>query len=361
MTKLLILTQAIDENNPVLGFFVGWIREFTKHCESVTVICLEKGEYKLPENVKVFTLGKNKLKIENSKLKIASRLAYIWKFYNYIFQHRQSYDAVFVHMNQEYVLLAGICWRLMGKKVFLWRLHPIGDRLTDMACFLSNKIFTSSKRAYVAKYAKTTFIPVGVDLAKFKPASIPVESNKVLIFGRIAPIKKIEYIVRGLGALHKKRVAFEADIVGDPLVGDRGYYESLQQEIKRLKLSRKVKMLPGVSPEEAPELYKRYKLFVNLTPSGSLDKTIIEALSSGLKVVVSNTHFRGKLPENWVINDPEDAESLAHHMKMVLNDSHSRNTEAQNRISEFIEEHRLEKVIGRLVEEMRGNNVVKDA
>ena len=65
--KLLIITQKVDINDPVLGFFHRWLEEFAKHYEFVTVICLEKGEHRLPENVKVLSLGKEKLKIENSK------------------------------------------------------------------------------------------------------------------------------------------------------------------------------------------------------------------------------------------------------------------------------------------------------
>ena len=56
--KLLICTQAVDREDSVLGFFHSWIREFAKHYESVTVICLYKGEYDLPENVKILSLGK---------------------------------------------------------------------------------------------------------------------------------------------------------------------------------------------------------------------------------------------------------------------------------------------------------------
>ena len=32
--------------------------EFAKHCEQVIVICLSKGEYDLPKNVKILSLGK---------------------------------------------------------------------------------------------------------------------------------------------------------------------------------------------------------------------------------------------------------------------------------------------------------------
>ncbi len=51
--KLLILTQKVDINDDVLGFFHRWILEFAKHYEYITVIALEIGEYNLPENVKV--------------------------------------------------------------------------------------------------------------------------------------------------------------------------------------------------------------------------------------------------------------------------------------------------------------------
>ena len=36
--KLLIITQKVDRNDDVLGFFHGWITEFAKHVEEVTVL-----------------------------------------------------------------------------------------------------------------------------------------------------------------------------------------------------------------------------------------------------------------------------------------------------------------------------------
>ena len=35
--RLLICTQAIDRNDPALGFFVSWVREFAAHFEKITV------------------------------------------------------------------------------------------------------------------------------------------------------------------------------------------------------------------------------------------------------------------------------------------------------------------------------------
>src|SRR3989338_3997811 len=94
--KLLIITQKVDKNDPILGFFHRWLEEFAKNVEKLTVICLGKGEYDLPENVRVLSLGKES---GHSKIK------YLRRFYKYIWMERKNYDAVFVHMNPEYVIL----------------------------------------------------------------------------------------------------------------------------------------------------------------------------------------------------------------------------------------------------------------
>ena len=118
--KLLIVTQKVDQNDSVLGFFLSWLIEFSKHFEKLTVICLEKGEYNLPDNVKVYSLGKeieSKLQITNYKLLI--RFNRIIKFYRLIWQNRKNYDTVFVHMNPEYIVLAGWLWKMMNKLISL--------------------------------------------------------------------------------------------------------------------------------------------------------------------------------------------------------------------------------------------------
>ena len=59
--RLLIVTQVVDQNDSVLGFFHRWIEEFAKNCEKVHVICLKESVHNLPENVAVHSLGKESL------------------------------------------------------------------------------------------------------------------------------------------------------------------------------------------------------------------------------------------------------------------------------------------------------------
>ena len=106
--KLLIITQKVDEQDEVLGFMHRWIGEFARRCEAVVVICLEEGTHHLPQNVKVLSLGKEKN---------PSRIRYILRFWYFIWHERNAYDVVFVHMNQVYVVLGWLAWRVLGKKI----------------------------------------------------------------------------------------------------------------------------------------------------------------------------------------------------------------------------------------------------
>ena len=60
MANLLIITKTVDENDQLLGFFIGWLREFAKKYDRINVLCLEKGSFSLPENIKVISLGKDR-------------------------------------------------------------------------------------------------------------------------------------------------------------------------------------------------------------------------------------------------------------------------------------------------------------
>jgi len=56
--NLLIVTQKMDKDDPILGFFNSWVKEFAKIVPFVTIICLKKGKSDLPDNTKVLSLGK---------------------------------------------------------------------------------------------------------------------------------------------------------------------------------------------------------------------------------------------------------------------------------------------------------------
>ncbi len=292
--KLLIFTQKVDKDDPILGFFHNWIIKFSEKFEKLTVVCLQKGQAELDPQIKVFSLGK-----ENKK----SRLAYILNFYKYIWQERKNYDAVFVHMNQEYVLLGGIFWKLLGKKIFLWRNHPKGSFLTRIAVWFSDKVFYTSPQSYTARFKKGFIMPVGVDVEKFKPKIESQKINSILSLGRISPIKNIDKLIEATILLDEKGKDFVLDIVGDPVNPEDGeYYKILKNKADVLVKNGKINFIPAVSQEKAVEMYRTHQIFVNLTPSGSMDKTILEAMACGCIPIIANLAYKGVVDDSMLVD-----------------------------------------------------------
>jgi glycosyltransferase involved in cell wall biosynthesis len=290
--RLLICTQTVDSDDPVLGFFHRWIEEFSKNCERVTVVCLREGAHNLPSNVRVYSLGKEKG---------GNRLLYTARFLKLIVSLRRSYDSVFVHMNPEYVVLGGLFWRAARKRVYMWRNHWKGGLITDIAVALSHKIFCTSKASYIAKYQKNVLMPVGIDTDTFKPVpGVIRRPRSVLSLGRIAPSKNIHVILEALHLLKQRGVAFTASVYGDALPKDQGYLIAQKQFVADHNLSDRVSFYPGVKNSETPAIYSAHEIFVNASASGMFDKTIFEAIACGCTSIASSRdylEFSG--PQYW--------------------------------------------------------------
>lgn len=307
--KLLIVTQKVDENDDVLGFFHRWIEEFAKHCEHITVICLYKGEYHLPENVKVLSLGK-----EEGGSRAIKTLRYIVRFYRYLWSERKNYDSVFVHMNQIYILLGWKIWRLLSKKILFWYNHKVGTLSTRMAIMFSHNVFYTSPSAFTAKYKKSKQMPAGIDTEKFTiDDSIERKKGHVLSLGRIDPVKNIHVLLQGIKLMDSGLVV---NIYGS---GEGKYYDQIKRDGEAIntKGNNLILFHGSVSNNKTPEVYNQHEVFVNLTNSGSLDKTILEAMACGVLPVVSNKSFAGVLPGQLMFkeNDPKD---LAEKIKNVI-------------------------------------------
>jgi glycosyltransferase involved in cell wall biosynthesis len=309
--KLLIVAQVLDTEDPVLGFFVRWVEEFSKRVEHLEVICLRKGAYTLPANVRVHSLGK-----ENKPPHFVRRFLYTFRFIVLAWRLRHEYDAVFVHMNQEYILIAGWLWKLLGKRVYLWRNHYAGSWLTDVAAVFCTNIFCTSKHSYTVKYKKTILMPVGVDTDRFMlGAHTNRKPHSILFLGRIAPSKRPDMFLDALAILVKENVEFSASLVGSPGPQDHSYYERLKEKVHSSGLDDRVSFYPGPPNAQTPEIYRSHEIFVNASPSGMLDKTIFEAAASGCMVLAASADFSELAGSE---SHFESSSELANHLKSLL-------------------------------------------
>lgn len=299
--RLLITTQAVDRTDPVLGFFHAWIEALASRFEQVVVICLREGEHALPKNVQVYSLGKEKGR--------ASSLSYALRFYRRLWQLRGRYDAVLVHMNPEYVVLAGWLWRLSGKRVVLWYVHKSADLKLRFASLFASAIATTSPESLRLRTKKKVIVGHGIEVASYPAAhTLDPAHPRLLSVGRISPTKNQLLILEAFERLSARIPGATLSIAGAPVTkADAAYEEDLKEKAERLA---QVVMMHGpVTPERMPALYGTHDLLLHASDTGSLDKVVLEALASGVRVVSASEAFRGMdLP---VSHAPKDAQALA--------------------------------------------------
>ncbi len=183
---------------------------------------LREGEHAFPPNVRVLSLGKE---IGTSKI---SR---VWRFFTYIRRYKKEYDAVFVHMNPEYVVLGGWLWRRWGKKISLWYAHKSVTRRLKLAVRLADYIFTVSADSFRIPTNKLRVVGHGIDTEAFKPgmreASI---ETRLATAGRIAPSKHIVEMLRVLDVLYERGEKFAFTVVGAAVAPKEELYEAAVKE-----------------------------------------------------------------------------------------------------------------------------------
>ena len=300
--KLLIITQKVDINDDNLGSFHSWLEKLAEKAD-IFVIGNYVGKYDLPENVKVFSLGK--------EIGVG-RLVKIFKYQWFLLKLLPKVDGVFFHMCPEYVLGAHLLPKIFRKKTLLWYTHKSVNWKLRLAEKLTDKIFTASKESFRLPSKKVEVTGHGIDTEKFKVQSSKFKSNenskfRIISVGRISPVKNYEIMINMAEILKNKNFNFEIKVAGAPILeSDKIYFEKLKNLIKEKKLGGMVEFVGPISNKYIAEFYQSGDLFINLTDTGSLDKAVLEAMACGLKILTSNEAFKNILPEeNFTKNEPE--------------------------------------------------------
>ena len=262
--RLLVTTQTLDSKDPVLGFFVRWVEEIARHCEQVTVICLRRGEYELPQNVRVFALGGS------------NKFSRAYKLMRDAYKFRNTYDAVFVHMNPEYLAAAGWLWKLLGKKTALWYTHKSVDFKLRVAALFADVILTASKESFRLSSAKVRVMGHGIDTDFFSPDPAVARTGSLLSVGRLMPSKRHDLAVRAAARATKElRIAGEGP-------------ERAQLEVLAKEQGVRAVFLGGLTQTQLRDEYRKAGTLIHRSETGSLDKVVLEALACGLAVDTSD-------------------------------------------------------------------------
>ena len=342
--KLLILTQKVDKDDDNLGFFHTWLLEFAKSVEQLTVICLQKGNNNLPENVKVLSLGKEEG---------VSRLKYVINFYKYIFQERKNYDIVFTHMNPEYVVLGGLLWRFWKKTITLWYVHKSVDLKLVIAEKFVHKIFTATKSSFRLKSEKLSIVGHGIPIEKFVcKKNKQSDLFEIVHIGRITKIKNISTLIEAVKILKERIANMRVVLVGTAITEkDKKYKQMLEEKVKEYALSKIVFFAGSVPNKEIPALYCQADVSVNLSPDGGMDKSVLESAASGVPVISTNNTFEDFFGDNsqQLLCSYNNAEELAEKIEQIQKLPSDKLEEIKSFLRERSKKYDVKKLIKKIV------------
>lgn len=339
--KLLITTQILDSQDSNLGFFHRWIEEFAMHCEEVIVICLKQGDFVLPPNVTVLSLGKEKG---------TNRIVRAARFLKYIFVYKNRYDAVFVHMNPEYILLGGRFWKRWNKKVGLWYAHTSVTRKLKRAVSLVDRVFTVSDDSFGIRTPKLMPLGHGIDTELFNP-TLHLESTatRIITVGRIAQSKHLIEMLEMLDTMEARGERFTFSIVGIPTSeAEERYAQRLYDEAKNKPYADRIRFLGSVPHHELPALLNSHDLALNFSTTGNMDKAGLEALAVGIPLFTTNPAFEALLEPYGLYTPTMAGETAAQTLIKFLNRSDRPSIVAtlRNRVAA---EHSLKNLIPKIL------------
>ena len=347
---MLMVTQAVDLDDPVLGFTHTWVNALARRVEVLHVVTLVAGRHYLADNVVLHAYG--------PPGKPHNRSNRFW-FYNRYFSHLvlgRRVNVIFVHMIPRWVLLATPYAKVRRVPVVLWYTHRAVSWQLRLAHWLADWVVTASRESYGLLDEKVTILGHGIDTEYFHP--VPREPDgffRVLSVGRLSPVKQHEVLIEAARILVQERGMdnLRVRIVGGPArPGDEEYAYTLRQAVANHGLESHFTFVGAVPYVKVVHQYQECDLFVNLSRTDSLDKAVLEAMACGVPVVTSNPAFGPLLAEvkGRLLVPHGDAKALAEAMAGVARLSLPQRQALGQTLRERVErEHSVDRLIEQLM------------
>jgi glycosyltransferase involved in cell wall biosynthesis len=192
-------------------------------------------------------------------------------------------------------------------------------------------------------------MPVGVDLNTFKIDQHAIRGkNSVCMIGRVSPIKGVDLAINAIGNLIQMGVEISLTIIGPVAEKDSDYFGLLKQYIIDHNLASFIKFKGPVSPNALKEIYNQFEICLNLTESGSFDKTIVEAAACGCIPLVSNASLATMLPAECITK--RSLEDVVQNIQKLLHTTDK--TFLYERLEKFAEDNSLVSLMNKLAAEI---------
>jgi glycosyltransferase involved in cell wall biosynthesis len=242
---------------------------------------------------------------------------------------------VWQHIDYDTVTPRGICYAYGKPCVFspgrcytcLRRDHSAAGSARAIASLMAKRAAVPFVGAHIvnSRYAQNQmklprpyYIAFGIDTQRFvPPAQKPGGDLHVLFFARHIPAKGCDVLVRALGHLKERKVAFRAQIAGDG--PHRPISQALAQEVG---LGEETAFLGYQSDDQLLTELQDADVVVVATVQDEIGQLVAsEAMSCGCAVVASDIGANRELLEGvGVLYPPGDDEALARELESLAGD-----------------------------------------
>ncbi len=348
--RLLWFNLATDLDDPILGFTIRWIWALAQRVDFVHVVTMRKSWVDVPENVRVYSVGKEKGYSEPRRA---------LEFYRILLRilREDQIDACFSHMIPIFTILAAPVLKTKGIPIVTWYAHPSLTWQVKLAHRLSTRMVASVPTAYPYKHdEKFVAIGQGIDTHLFRPDGTPPEDPPIILcVGRLSPVKDHPTLIRAAALLRERwGKPFRVVILGGPASSqDEPYVQFLHHLVEELHLKDIVSFHPPVPQDLLPDWYRRCTIHVNLTPTGSGDKVAWEAMACGRPCVAANQGFRetfGRYADHLLLTE-KNPYHLERQLRWLLSLNEDKYTTIGNDLrQQVVRFHSLNRLANQLLE-----------
>jgi glycosyltransferase involved in cell wall biosynthesis len=346
--RLLLFNLVTDLEDPVLGFTTGWISALAKQVQFVHVITMRAGRVVVPDNVRVYSIGK-----EQGHSEPRRALA----FYRYVFQILRTapIDVCFSHMSPIFTALAAPLLKAKRVPIITWYTHRHVTTTLKVAHRLSDRMVASAETSYPYKHDKLVIVGHGIDTQLFSPNGVETACPPIILsVGRLSPIKDLMTLIGAIYLLRDRGHDVHCALVGEAPERDRTYAHAIRQRIQELGLEGIVHLVGPVSNDQVVNWYRRCVAHVNGSPPDhSLDKAGLEAMACSKPSLSSTLGFKETFGRwaDWLLFRHHDPEDLAGKIESLLGlDSTQRQAMGAELRQRVLENHSLEGLSRRLVD-----------
>lgn len=346
--RWIMITRKLDPADDRTSFVMRWVEELAARLDRLDVICQEHANPALPDNVCIYSMGK-----ETG----VGRIGQAWNLIRHLRCLAPSADGIFCHMIPRYVLFAAPWSRFRSKPLLFWYTHPSATIELKIASRLATHILSAAPGSFPLETPKLHVVGHGIDAEQFPFSDHENDPPEIVMVGRLSRIKRLDWMLRAASQAHHQTGPFRLIFVGGPVEHEPDYPAELKALAGSLDLAPAVTFTGPVPHAQVAAILHGCALTVNLMPPGAFDKAALEGMLTGKPTLVANPDFLPLLGDAgdvlYLPTDASDDDLCARLVHVLAMTPDERSALGRDLRARTLAAHSLDGLMNRLVDLMR--------